>query len=141
MALAAWAALCFAIALAGTWLARRYALHAALLDHPGERRAHVAPTPRGGGIAIVAAVLPVLGALCIRDAQARALFAPATLGLLPKSLAQHHEEAGALRILPLTLGGIMGSVCMTWLRAGEEAPAQMLLRTCLDEAAKGIQAD
>lgn len=82
MALAAWAALCFAIALAGTWLARRYALHAALLDHPGERRAHVAPTPRGGGIAIVAAVLPVLGALCIRDAQARALFAPATLGLL-----------------------------------------------------------
>ena len=82
MALAAWAVLCFAIALAGTWLARRYALHAALLDHPGERRAHVAPTPRGGGIAIVAAVLPVLGALCIRDAQARALFAPATLGLL-----------------------------------------------------------
>jgi DNA-binding transcriptional LysR family regulator len=62
------------------------------------------------------------------------------LGLLPKSLAQHHEDAGALRILPLTLGGIMGSVCMTWLRAGEDTPAQRMLRTCLDETAKEILA-
>ncbi len=64
----------------------------------------------------------------------------AMLGLLPRSLAQHYEEAGALRILPLTLGGIMGSVCMTWLRVGEDTPAATLLRTCLDEAARGIQA-
>ena len=82
MALAAWAALCFAIALAGTWLARRYALRARLVDHPGERRSHAVATPRGGGIAIVAAVLPVLVALGLRDAQARALFAPIVLGLL-----------------------------------------------------------
>lgn len=82
MALAAWATLCFAIALAGTWLARRYALRARLIDHPGERRSHAVATPRGGGIAIVAAVLPVLVALGLRDAQARALFAPIVLGLL-----------------------------------------------------------
>lgn len=82
MALAAWPALCFAIALAGTWLARRYALRARLIDHPGERRSHAVATPRGGGIAIVAAVLPVLVALCLRDAQGRALFAPCILGLL-----------------------------------------------------------
>ena len=82
MALAAWAVPCFAIALAGTWLARRYALRAALLDHPGERRSHAVATPRGGGIAIVAAMLPVLVALCLRDAQARALFAPVAAGLL-----------------------------------------------------------
>jgi UDP-N-acetylmuramyl pentapeptide phosphotransferase/UDP-N-acetylglucosamine-1-phosphate transferase len=82
MALAAWAALCFLIALAGTWLARRYALRAALLDHPGERRSHAVATPRGGGIAIVAAVLPVIAALCLRDAHSRALFAPIGAGLL-----------------------------------------------------------
>lgn len=82
MALAAWAVLCFAIALAGTWVARRYALRVALLDHPGERRSHAVATPRGGGIAIVAAVLPVLTALCLRDAQARALFAPIGTGVL-----------------------------------------------------------
>jgi UDP-N-acetylmuramyl pentapeptide phosphotransferase/UDP-N-acetylglucosamine-1-phosphate transferase len=82
MALAAWAALCFVIALAGTWLARRYALRAALLDHPGERRSHAVPTPRGGGIAIVVAVLPVLVALGLRDEESRLLFAPVVAGLL-----------------------------------------------------------
>ncbi|NYZ62973.1 lipopolysaccharide biosynthesis protein [Luteimonas deserti] len=50
----------FVTALVGTWLARRYALRRRLVDLPGERRSHVHATPRGGGIAIVAAVLPVL---------------------------------------------------------------------------------
>lgn len=63
----------------------------------------------------------------------------ATLGLLPKSLAQHYEEAGVLRILPLTLGGVMGSVGMTWLRANESTPAAALLKTCLEEAATQMQ--
>lgn len=82
MALAAWAALCFLVALAGTWLARRYALRNSLLDHPGERRSHAVATPRGGGIAIVVAVLPMLVALWMRDAQSRVLFAPIGAGLL-----------------------------------------------------------
>ena len=34
-------------------LARRYALRRELLDHPGHRRSHDVPTPRGGGIAPV----------------------------------------------------------------------------------------
>ena len=66
MAEAAWALLAFALALAGTWLARHYALRRALLDHPGERRSHDRPTPRGGGIAIVLAVSPVLAWLAAR---------------------------------------------------------------------------
>lgn len=82
MPLAGWAASCFAIALAGTWLARRYALRAALLDHPGERRSHAVATPRGGGIAIVAAVAPVLAALCLQGGVAGAAFAPVGIGLL-----------------------------------------------------------
>lgn len=52
-----WLLLHFAIGLAGTWLARRYALHRNLLDQPGERRSHAVPTPRGGGVAIVIALL------------------------------------------------------------------------------------
>jgi UDP-N-acetylmuramyl pentapeptide phosphotransferase/UDP-N-acetylglucosamine-1-phosphate transferase len=82
MALAGWAVACFAFAFAGTWLARRYALHAALLDHPGERRAHAVATPRGGGIAIVAALLPLLAAMGLRDAQARATLVPLAAGWL-----------------------------------------------------------
>ncbi|NIK38024.1 UDP-N-acetylmuramyl pentapeptide phosphotransferase/UDP-N-acetylglucosamine-1-phosphate transferase [Xanthomonas arboricola] len=45
------------VAALGTWVLRRYALHRRLLDHPGERRSHVVATPRGGGMAIVAAML------------------------------------------------------------------------------------
>ena len=54
---AAWLLISLAIGAGGTWLARRYALRHHLLDAPGERRAHTAPTPRGGGIGIVVALL------------------------------------------------------------------------------------
>jgi UDP-N-acetylmuramyl pentapeptide phosphotransferase/UDP-N-acetylglucosamine-1-phosphate transferase len=57
-----WLLLHFAIGLAGTWIARQYAVRRELIDHPGERRSHQVPTPRGGGIGIVAAVLL---ALCV----------------------------------------------------------------------------
>ena len=62
-----WLALHFAIGLAGTWLARGYALRHALIDQPGERRSHDTPTPRGGGIAIVAAMLVALAWLALSD--------------------------------------------------------------------------
>ncbi|WOB24608.1 MULTISPECIES: glycosyltransferase family 4 protein [Xanthomonas] len=52
-----WCALHVTVAALGTWLLRRYALHRRLLDEPGERRSHVVATPRGGGMAIVAAIL------------------------------------------------------------------------------------
>src|SRR5690606_10377116 len=57
----------FAIALAGTWLARRYALRRGLLDEPGERRSHASATPRGGGISIVVAMFAVLAWLAWRE--------------------------------------------------------------------------
>lgn len=59
--LAAWL-----IGTAGTALAIRYAHARDLLDHPGDRRSHQAATPRGGGIAIVAATLLVGSALLVQ---------------------------------------------------------------------------
>lgn len=50
------AAVC-ALSAFGTWAARGYALHRHLIDQPGERRSHQVATPRGGGMAIVAAML------------------------------------------------------------------------------------
>lgn len=49
-----------ALSAAITHAARRYALRRDLLDHPGHRRSHRAPTPRGGGLGI--AVACALGA-------------------------------------------------------------------------------
>ena len=40
-----------------TALIRRYALSTNLLDRPNERSSHTVPTPRGGGVAIVASFL------------------------------------------------------------------------------------
>jgi UDP-N-acetylmuramyl pentapeptide phosphotransferase/UDP-N-acetylglucosamine-1-phosphate transferase len=47
----------FALSACVTWLAIRYAQRRNLIDHPGQRRSHSLPTPRGGGIGIVVAVL------------------------------------------------------------------------------------
>jgi Fuc2NAc and GlcNAc transferase len=51
------AALAAAATAALTGLVRRYALARSVVDVPNERSSHRAPTPRGGGLAIVAAVL------------------------------------------------------------------------------------
>jgi UDP-N-acetylmuramyl pentapeptide phosphotransferase/UDP-N-acetylglucosamine-1-phosphate transferase len=55
MLLAAW--LAWAMAWLGTRWAIRHAHLRGLHDQPGERRSHVVPTPRGGGIGIVLAGL------------------------------------------------------------------------------------
>lgn len=59
-----WCASHLIAAALGTWLLRGYALRRRLLDQPGERRSHAIATPRGGGMAIVAAVLAGCGAAC-----------------------------------------------------------------------------
>ena len=73
-----------AIGLAGTWLTRRYALRRNLLDRPNERSSHTVPTPRGGGIAIVAGFCAALLAwAALGNAPQAATLAAA---LLPASL-------------------------------------------------------
>jgi len=46
---------------------RRYALHKQLMDVPNERSSHTVPTPRGGGIAIVASCLLALPVFWLTD--------------------------------------------------------------------------
>lgn len=69
-----WLAAVVAMAAAGAWLARRHALRRGLLDQPGERRSHLVPTPRGGGIGIALA-------------WALSLVVLASVGVLPGPLA------------------------------------------------------
>ncbi|MDE1961134.1 MAG: glycosyltransferase family 4 protein [Xanthomonadaceae bacterium] len=58
-----WLAAAFALSAAVAWAALHYALRHALLDLPGRRRSHAAPTPRGAGIGIVVAALASIFAL------------------------------------------------------------------------------
>jgi Fuc2NAc and GlcNAc transferase len=66
-----------------TWGARRYALSHAVIDVPNPRSSHQVPTPRGGGLAIVAAFL--CGMLGLRIA-----------GLVPADLTFALGGGGAL---------------------------------------------
>ena len=72
----------FAAALAGTGLARRYALARRVLDHPGARSSHKEPTPRGGGIAIAAAFVGAVAAAWV-------------LGMVPGRIAGALAGGGA----------------------------------------------
>ena len=82
LSLSAWAGAHSILALAGTWLARRYALRRRLLDEPGDRRSHSTPTPRGGGIAIVVAWLLGIGWLTARATGATPFLEAAAIGLV-----------------------------------------------------------
>lgn len=77
-----WGVLYFGIALVGTWLARGYAVRHRLLDQPGERRSHDSATPRGGGIAIVAALLVAIGWSMLRDPENVPLLSAIAAGLV-----------------------------------------------------------
>lgn len=54
-------------AAAASWLVTRWVIawlhHRRVLDHPNERSSHSAPTPRGGGIGVLAVALPLLAAV------------------------------------------------------------------------------
>ena len=119
MPLPAWAFCCFAIALAGTWLARRYALRAALLDHPGERRSHAVATPRGGGIGIVAAVAALLAASCLNDDGSRMLFAAILGGLLLVAGVGWWDDHRPLGPAPRLVVHALAAALLAWgLNAG-----------------------
>lgn len=77
-----WLAVHFCIGVAGTWLARRYALMRSLIDQPGERRSHSVATPRGGGIAIVISLVVAAVALGVRQPEQAPLMMAFGIGLL-----------------------------------------------------------
>lgn len=109
-----WLLLHFLITAAGTLLARRYALRRNLLDHPGERRSHQVATPRGGGIAIVAAVLVAIVALAARDPSQRWLLGGFGTGLLMVAavgvLDDHRPLPASLRLAIHALAGVVLAV-------------------------------
>lgn len=122
---------------AGTWLARRYALRRALIDHPGERRSHTMPTPRGGGVGIVAALLLALAWLGWTMPAARTLFTLMGLGLgLVAGIGwadDHRPLPASLRLLvhaiaaALLGGALLAHGMSPWLAACTAALALVLV--------------
>lgn len=92
----AWLALHAFIGVAGTAMARRYAIRKALMDHPDARRSHAVATPRGGGIAIAASGL--IGMLCLLywQPQRSALVLGGLIGLLLVAGVGWRDDHGGL---------------------------------------------
>ncbi|MEP7042315.1 MAG: glycosyltransferase family 4 protein [Dokdonella sp.] len=86
-----------------TWLAIRYALHRQLLDLPGQRRSHDVPTPRGGGIAIVVAMLAGGTALALFSATEVAWVAllPPVIGIAAVGWLDDHGGLSTLTRLAM----------------------------------------
>lgn len=116
----------FAIGAVGTWLARGYALRTSLIDEPGERRSHSIPTPRGGGIAIVVAVLVAVVVLALRAPEQSVLLAAFGSGLGVVALIgwmdDHRPLSARLRLAvhvagALVFAGTFGALTHEWLWA------------------------
>jgi len=79
-----WLAVAATVALSAlvTWGALFYARRRNLLDRPGPRRSHSEPTPRGGGIGIVVAVVGALVFAIIQTPASASVFAHAIVAIV-----------------------------------------------------------
>ena len=112
--LLSWVLLHFAVAIAGTWLAIRYALRRKLLDQPGERRSHAMATPRGGGIAIVVAVLLGIAWLVVRQPEHALPLASCALGLILVAGIGWVDDHAALPAWPRLLVQALAASIVAW---------------------------
>ena len=115
-------ALAFLIALFGTARMRAFALKAGLIDRPSSRSSHSTPTPRGGGLAIVAAFLAALLGLYARgyiDARIAAALIGGGCGIAVVGFVDDRRSVPARVRFLVHLGsaalavGLIGGVPMT----------------------------
>lgn len=90
-------AISLVVAAVGSGLALVYARRAGIIDVPNPRSSHTIPTPRGGGIAIVAAVATAF-ALFIRPPASPTVFASLGLTLLALSAVGWLDDKGGVRV-------------------------------------------
>ena len=87
-------AVAFVLALWLTGWFRSYALRVGLMDVPNERSSHVGATPRGGGVAIVIAMLTMLPALAlVGEVEWRTVLGLMTAGLIAAVIGYADDRA------------------------------------------------
>lgn len=134
-----WVALFAALSAAGTWLARRYALARRLIDQPDERRSHAVATPRGGGIAIVAACVVAMVAVLARQPEWIIVLGPAMAGLLMVAaigwVDDHRPLSPGLRLgVHAVAAGLLALGCLAAGRSPWEAGLAFALALVLVNA-------
>jgi Fuc2NAc and GlcNAc transferase len=77
-----------------TGFLRNYALRHAMVDVPNDRSSHAIPTPRGGGVAIIATFIAVLSFLYIRHLVSQPFFLAMSLGSLSVAVIGFWDDRG-----------------------------------------------
>lgn len=93
-----WASLAFSLALLGVGLIREWLQNKMVLDMPGRRRLHALPIARGGGLALVAAI--VIVTCWVFAVQAPALYPPILAGLLVVTVVGWRDDRQGVGIVP-----------------------------------------
>lgn len=108
--------LCLVAALVGSAWALRYARREQLLDHPEERSNHAMPTPRGGGIAMVAVMAGVLAWMAFAHASERLVLLAMLAGLVLVGaigwLDDHRPVSARIRLALHVLAAILVALAM-----------------------------
>jgi len=109
---------------------RSYAASRSILDEPNHRSAHQAPMPRGGGVALVAAILSAVLIACLAGwVPARICIALTGGGLLVAAIGWVDDLRGASVRLRLLVHAVAAAWALAWLgglpelRAGESVVA------------------
>jgi Fuc2NAc and GlcNAc transferase len=106
----------FSASLLLTALVRRHALRHGVIDVPNERSSHLAPTPRGGGIAIVTATTVGVTALyALGLAPLRLLLALAVGGLLVAGVGymdDRHRLSAGVRFMVHVAAALWALACL-----------------------------
>ena len=108
--------LCLVAAFAGTAWALRYARREQVLDHPEERSNHATPTPRGGGIAIVAVMAGMLAWLAYSRIEERLVLLAVLAGLALVGaigwLDDHRPVSARIRLAMHALAAVLVAIAM-----------------------------
>jgi UDP-N-acetylmuramyl pentapeptide phosphotransferase/UDP-N-acetylglucosamine-1-phosphate transferase len=107
--------LAFALAASLAWSAIAYAHRRGMLDAPGRRRSHELPTPRGGGVGIVAGALAcgVPALLYWPEGFAPSLVAASTVAALLVAATGWWDDHRALPVLPRLLAQLLAAALFT----------------------------
>lgn len=105
--------LTFLLSFAGVGLLRRVLLAIEMFDHPGQRRLHFAPVPRGGGLAMVFAA--VLSMLIASIHAGRPDLVPLNAGLILVAAIGWWDDRRGLGIAPRLCVHALSGLAVCWL--------------------------
>jgi UDP-N-acetylmuramyl pentapeptide phosphotransferase/UDP-N-acetylglucosamine-1-phosphate transferase len=130
-------AITFALALLATGKALQRLRARAILDQPNERSSHAVPTPRGGGIGILAVLLPAWLVIMLLGYSDWAPVA-AIAGALVLALVSWRDDVGGLSpVLRLAFQALVVAIGIAFL-PGAGTVFQGLLPPFLDRVAAGL---